>query len=104
MTTTEAETTTKRRPTAARNEGAGSLSVDLLEAGSAFAERSVRLARSTAEVGLKAGDALVVGSLGVAEEWFSSTPLAGLTVPPVKVARETWSTTSEGLRELVAAL
>ena len=103
MTTTEAETP-KRRATAVRNDVGGSLSAELVEAGTSLADRSVRLARTTAESGIKTGDVLVGGALGVAEEWFSATPLAGLAVPPVRVARETWTTPSEGLRELVAAL
>jgi hypothetical protein len=103
MTTAEAETP-KRRPAAARNELNSTLSGELVDAGTALTERSVRLARTTAEYGLRAGDVLVLGSLGVAEEWFAATPLAGLAVPPVKVAREAWTTTRDGLRELVAAV
>lgn len=103
MTTAEVETP-KRRAGAARSELNGTLSGELVDAGTTLAERSVRLVRSTAESGLRTSDVLVLGTLGVAEEWFSATPLAGLAVPPVKVARETWTSTREGLRELVAAV
>lgn len=102
MTTTEVEPTAKKRAT--RPEQASALSVELLDAGTAIADRTVRLARRAAETGLSVSDAIVMGSLGVAEEWAGSTPAAALAVPPVKVAKDTWSTTSEGLKELVAAL
>ena len=102
MTTTDAEPTTKKRP--ARTEQSSPLSVELLDAGTTIVDRSVRLARRAAETGLSVSDVVVLGTLGVAEEWAGSTPAAALAVPPVKVARETWSTTSEGLKDLVAAL
>jgi hypothetical protein len=103
MTTADVETT-KRRPAAPRNESTGALSTDLVDAGSAALERGVRIVRTAAETGLKVTDVVVLGTLGVAEEWASATPVAGLAVPPVKIARDTWSTTREGLRELVAAV
>ena len=102
MTTADVETT-KRRPSATRTESPNALSTELVDAGTALAERGVRLARTAAETGLKVTDAVILGSLGVAEEWASASPVASLAVPPVKVARDTWSTTREGLRELVAS-
>jgi hypothetical protein len=102
MTTTDVEPTTKKRT--ARAEQSSPLSAELLDAGTAIADRTVRLARRAAETGLTLGDVVVLGSLGVAEEWAGSSPAAALAVPPVKVAKRTWSTTSEGLKELVAAL
>jgi methionine synthase I (cobalamin-dependent) len=103
MTTADVETT-KRRTPATRSDNGNALSTELVDAGTLLAERGVKLARTAAETSLKVTDALVLGTLGVAEEWASATPVAQLTVPPVKVARETWSTTREGLRELVAAV
>ena len=102
MTTAEVET--PKRRASARAELNGTLSGELVEAGTTLAERSVRLVRTTAENGLKASAVLVLGTLGVAEEWLGATPVAGLAVPPVKVARETWATTRDGLREFVAAV
>lgn len=103
MTTAEIETP-KRRAAAARTETNGSLSGELVDTAGALAERSVRLVRATAENGLRVTDTVVLGALGLAEEWASATPVAGLAVPPVKVVRETWTTTRDGLRELVAAV
>jgi hypothetical protein len=103
MTTAEVEQTTKKRAVA-RTEQASPLSAELLEAGTTIADRTVRLARRAAEAGITVSDVVVMGTLGVAEEWAGSTPAAALAVPPVKVAKETWSTTSDGLKELVAAL
>lgn len=101
MTTTEAETP-KRRGATPRADLTGTLSGELVEAGTALAERSVRLARTSAETGLRVTDVLVLGALGIAEEWAATTPVAAVAVPPVKVARETWASTRDGLRELVA--
>ena len=103
MTTAEVETS-KRRTTPARTENNAALSVELVDAGSVLAERSVRLARTAAETGLKVTDAVLLGTLGVAEEWAAGSPVAALTVPPVKAARDTWNTTRDGLRDLVAAV
>lgn len=103
MTTAEVETP-KRRAAGARTDANATLSGELVDAGTALAERSVRLARTTVETGLQVTDTLVLGTLDVAQEWAASTPVAGLSVPPVKVARETWTTTRDGLRELVAAV
>lgn len=102
MTTTDVEPTTKKR--LARPEQASPLSVELLDAGTAIADRTVRLARRAAEASLSVGDVAVLGTLAVAEDWAGSTPVAGLAVPPVQVAKQTWTTTSEGLKDLVAAL
>ena len=102
MTTADIETT-KRRTPAPRSDGASALSTELVDAGTALAERSVKLVRTVAETGLKVTDTIVLGTLGVAEEWASATLVAQLAVPPVKAVRETWTTTREGLRELVAA-
>ncbi|MCW2601492.1 MAG: hypothetical protein JWM02_3321 [Frankiales bacterium] len=103
MTTADVETA-KRRAPAPRSEGATALSTELVDAGTLLAERGVRLARTATETSLKVTDTVVLGTLGIAEEWASATPMAQLTVPPVKVARETWSATREGLRELVASV
>jgi hypothetical protein len=102
MTTTEVEPTAKKR--LARPEQASPLSAELLDAGTTIADRTVRLARRAAEASLSVSDVAVLGTLGVAEEWAGSTPVAALAVPPVKVAQEAWSATSEGLKDLVAAL
>jgi hypothetical protein len=105
MTTADVETTKRRSP--ARTEVVGTLSGELLDAGSVFADRGLRVVRTAAESGLKVTDAVVLGTLGVAEAWATSTPFAPfsvLTVPPVKVARETWTVTRDGLRELVATV
>ncbi|MGB8649897.1 MAG: hypothetical protein WCD35_04465 [Mycobacteriales bacterium] len=104
MTTAEVETSGKRRPAAARTEPATGLTDELLEAGSALAERGVRIVRTAADTGLKVTDTFVLGSLEVAQEWATASPVAALTLPPVKVARDTWTTTRDGLRELVAAV
>lgn len=101
---TTAETDTPKRRTAARAESGTALSNQLLDAGSALAERTVSIARNAAESSLKVTDAFVLGSLGVAEEWAGASPVAGLAVPPVKVAKDTWTTTREGLRDLVLAV
>jgi len=103
VTTAEVETP-KRRASGPRTDIPGTLSGEIVHAGTALGERSVRLVRTTAETGLRVTDTVVLGTLGLAEEWASSTPVAGLAVPPVKVARETWTTTRDGLRELVAAV
>ncbi|MGZ4436994.1 MAG: hypothetical protein ACXVWU_01890 [Nocardioides sp.] len=102
MTTADVETT-KRRQAPVRTESS-TLSTELVDAGSAALERGVRIVRNAAENGLKVTDVVVLGGLGVAEEWAAASPVAGLAVPPVKVARDAWSTTREGLRELVAAV
>lgn len=75
MTTADVETT-KRRPATARTESNGTLSSELVDAGSAALERGVRIVRNAAENGLKVTDTVVLGSLGVAEEWASATPVA----------------------------
>lgn len=93
---------TKRRTVASRPSTP--LSEEIVDAGSALAGRGVTIARTVAETGLKVSDAVVLGSLDAAEEWASATPVAGLAVPPVKVARETWSATRDGIRELVLAV
>lgn len=103
MSTPDVETP-KRRTPAVRTEANGTLSNEIVEAGTAVAESGLRVARTAAETGLRVTDAVVLGTLGVAEEWASATPVAALTVPPVKAARDTWSTTRESLRELVAAV
>jgi hypothetical protein len=103
MTTTEVETT-KRRTPATRTDQSGTLSSEFLDAGTALVERSARLVRTTAEAGLRVTDVAVLGTLAVAEDWASSAPVAGVVVPPVKVARDTWSATRDGLRDLVAAV
>jgi hypothetical protein len=103
MTTADVETT-KRRTTTARTETAGTITGDLVDAGTVLADRGVKLARTAAETGLKISDVVVTGTLGIAEDWAAATPISGLTVPPVKVARESWATTHEGLREFVAAV
>ena len=103
MTTTEAEAPTKRAR-AARTEQASPLSVELLDAGTTIADRTVRIARRAAEVGITVSDVAVMSTLGVAEDWAGASPVSGLALPPVKVAKETWTSTSEGLRDLVAAL
>ena len=46
----------------------------------------------------------MLGTLGLAEQWAAASPVAGLAVPPVKVAKETWASTTESLRDLVAVL
>ena len=102
MTTADVETT-KRRPAAARTESS-TFSSELVEAGTSVADRGVRVVRTAVDTGIKVSDAIVLGSLGVAEEWATSTPFAGFAIPPVKAARETWGTTRDGLRELVAAV
>ena len=103
MTTTEAEAPTKRAR-ATRGEQSSPLSVELLDAGTTIADRTVRLARRAAEVGITVSDVAVLSTLGVAEDWAGASPVAGLAVPPVKVAKDTWSSTTDGLRELVSAL
>jgi len=102
MTTTDVEPTAKKR--IARPEQASPLSVELLDAGTTIADRTVRIARRAAEAGISVGDVAVLGTLGVAEAWAVASPVSGLAVPPVKLAKEAWSTTSEGLKDLVAAL
>lgn len=103
MTTTETETT-KRRTPATRTDLSGTISGELVDAGTALVERSARLVRTTAEAGLRVTDVVVLGTLGVAEDWASSAPVAAVAVPPVKVVRDTWSATRDGLRELVAVV
>ncbi|MGZ6792754.1 MAG: hypothetical protein ACXVFV_07355 [Mycobacteriales bacterium] len=102
MTTADVETP-KRRQAPVRTESS-TLSTELVDAGSAALERGVRIVRNAAENGLKVTDVAVLGTLGVAEEWASASPVAGLAVPPVKVARDTWGTARDSLRELVAAV
>lgn len=102
MTTADVETP-KRRQAPVRTESS-TLSTELVDAGSAALERGVRIVRNAAENGLKVTDVAVLGTLGVAEEWASASPVAGLAVPPVKIARDTWDTARDSLRELVAAV
>lgn len=99
MTSADTETTSKRR-TPVRTEAAGSLTEGVVD----VAERAVRLARSAAETSLRVTDTVVLGSFDVAQEWIAGTPMASLTNPPVRVARETWISTRDGLRELVATV
>lgn len=101
MTTAETVEKTRRAP---RPETIPSLTLELLEAGTAAAQRSLGLARTVAGTSLAVTDAAVLGSIEVAEEWAAATPVAGLAVPPVKVVRETWTAARDGLRELVAAV
>jgi len=99
MTVTETETTPKRRATATRSEGTP-FTAEALE----LADRGVRIARTAAESTLRVGDVVVLGTLSLAEAWAEASPVAGLAVPPVKVAKQTWTSTSDGLRDLVAVL
>jgi len=100
MTATETETMPKRRTSSARQDVGAPFTAEALE----LADRGVRIARSAAESTLRVGDVLVLGTLSLAEAWAEASPMAGLAVPPVKVAKETWTSASEGVRDLVAVL
>ena len=102
MTTTDVEPTAKKR--VARTEQASPLSVELLDAGTTIADRTVRIARRAAEAGISVSDVAVLGTLGVAEAWAAASPVSGLASPPVKIAKEAWNTTSESVKDLIAAL
>jgi hypothetical protein len=100
MTTTETEATPKRRTSAARIDVGAPFTAEALE----LADRGVRIARTAAESTLRVGDTVVLGTLSLAQAWAEASPVAGLAVPPVKVAKDTWTTASEGMRDLVAVL
>jgi hypothetical protein len=99
MTTADVETS-KRRTPSPRTDASVALSTQLFDT----ADRTVSLVRTAAESALKVTDVIVIGAFGVAEEWAGATPVAGLALPPVKVAKETWTSTRDGLRDLVLAV